>query len=290
MSSRFLRPAEWVLVVYFTYVAVTATFFPINAQPAWLIALCIAAVFGTLAYLEKHTGSRVITTLRDWTALAATIVAYREMDLFTPARHDHHLEAVWILWDRRLIHGFGFQRLIEFTGPGIPYLLEFCYFVVYAVGPFSMGILYAIGKPARSQRFLLLYLLGTLGAYACFPYFPSEPPRTVYPGTDMPNIVGWFRRSNLMVVGNYGIHSSVFPSAHVSSAFSAAFGMLQALPEKKAIGRGLLVYAALVAVSTVYGRYHFAIDAVAGFGVAVIVMLWTRSAIMPLHTRIRHSK
>ena len=290
MSSRLLRPAEWVLVGYFTYVALTATFFPINPLPAYLIALFIAAVFGTLAYLEKHTGSHIVTTLRDWTALAATIVAYREMDLFTPAHHDHHLEAVWIVWDRRLLHEFGFQRLIELSGPAIPYLLEFCYFVVYAVGPFSMAILYALGKPRRSQRFLLLYLLGTLGAYACFPFFPSEPPRTVYPGTDMPNIVGWFRHSNLLVVGNYGIHSSVFPSAHVSSAFSAAFGMLRALPEKKAIGRGLLVYAALVAVSTVYGRYHFAVDAAGGIGVALAVMLWTRSAIIPLHTRTRHLK
>ena len=287
VSSRFLRPAEWVLVVYFTYVAITATFFPINPRPAYLIAFSIAALFATLAYLEKRTGSRLITTLRDWTALAATIVAYREMDLFTPAHHNHHLEAVWIVWDRRLLHDFGFQRLIESTGVLIPWLLEFCYFIVYAVGPFSMAILYAIGKPKRSQRFLMLYLLGTLGAYACFPYFPSEPPRTVYPGTDMPNIVGWFRRSNLLVVGNYGIHSSVFPSAHVSSAFSAAFGMLQALPERKTIGYGLVIYAALVAISTIYGRYHYAIDAVAGLGIALAVMLCTRSAIMPFRSRSR---
>ena len=290
MSSRFLRPAEWVLVVYFAYVAITATFFPINPQPAYLVAITITAVFATLAYLEKLTGSRTITYLRDWTALAATIVAYREMDLFTPAHHDHHLEAVWILWDRRLLHDFGFQRLIESGGAVIPWLLELCYFVVYAVGPFSMGILYAVRKSERSQRFLVLYLLGTLGAYACFPYFPSEPPRTVYPGTDMPNIVGWFRRSNLLVVGNYGIHSSVFPSAHVSSAFSAAFGMLQALPERKNIGYGLVIYATLVAISTIYGRYHYAIDAVAGLGVALAVMLWTRSAIMPFRHRKRRLK
>ncbi len=282
------RPVEWVLIGYFTYVAVTATFFPINPRPAYLIALIIAVLFIALATLEHRTGNPIVTALRDWIALAATIAAYREMDLFTPAHHDHHLEAVWIVWDRRLLHDFGIQRLIESAGVLIPYLLEFCYFVVYAVGPVAMAILYAIGKPKRSQRFLLLYLLGTLGAYACFPYFPSEPPRTVYPGADMPNIIGWFRRSNLLVVGNYGIHSSVFPSAHVSSAFSAAFGMLQALPERKAIGHGLIVYASLVAISTFYGRYHYAVDAVAGLALALTVMMWARSAIMPFHTRYTH--
>jgi membrane-associated phospholipid phosphatase len=269
--SRFFRPAEWVLILYFTYVALASLFFPLhNPAAPYFLALTIAAVFTVLSYIETRTQSDFIHHLRNWTALACTIAAYREMDLFTPAHHDHHLEAVWILWDRSLLHAYGFQRYIESTGVLFPWLLEFCYLVVYAVGPFSLAILYIIGKPERSQRFLVVYLLGTLLAYACFPYFPSEPPRTVYPGTDMPNVVTWFRRSNLLVVGNYGIHSSVFPSAHVSSAFSAAFGMLQALPEKKSIGYALIVYAALVAFATIYGRYHYAIDAVAGVGIAIL--------------------
>jgi membrane-associated phospholipid phosphatase len=282
VSYRDFRPAERVLVVYFTYVAIASSFFPLNHSTPYLVALTIAGIFAALGYLEKTTTRPIIfRTLRDWTALAATLVAYREMDLFTPAHHDHHLEAIWIVWDRYLIHELGFQRVIESTGLLIPWILEFCYLVVYAVGPFSMAILYGLGKGERAQRFLVVYLLGTLLAYACFPYFPSEPPRTVYPGTDMPNIVTWFRRSNLLVVGNYGIHSSVFPSAHVSSAFAAGFGMLQALPERKSIGYGLVVYAALVAIATIYGRYHYAVDAVAGAGIAVAVMMLTRSAIMP---------
>ena len=46
----------------------------------------------------------------------------------------------------------------------------------------------------------------------------------------------------------------------------------------------------LLKYDTVYGRYHFAVDAVAGIGVALAVMVWTRSAIIPLHTRTRHLK
>ena len=33
----------------------------------------------------------------------------------------------------------------------------------------------------------------------------------------------------------------------------------------------MLVYAILVALSTIYGRYHYAIDAVAGLGIAIAV-------------------
>jgi membrane-associated phospholipid phosphatase len=49
--------------------------------------------------------------------------------------------------------------------------------------------------------------------------------------------------------------------------------MLQALPERKAIGYGILVYAALVAIATIYGRYHYAVDAVAGIAIAIGVQM-----------------
>ena len=77
----------------------------------------------------------------------------------------------------------------------------------------------------------------------------------------MPNVMTALRQLNLWLVGDYGIHSSVFPSAHVSSAFSAAWALLAYLPERKRFGWGMLVYAVSVAVATVYGRYHYAADA-----------------------------
>ena len=52
--------------------------------------------------------------------------------------------------------------------------------------------------------------------------------------------------------------------------------MLRALPERRAYGIGLLIYASLVAVATVYGRYHYAVDAVAGIGIALLARQLTK--------------
>jgi len=79
-----------------------------------------------------------------------------------------------------------------------------------------------------------------------------------------------FRRFNLGLLGHYGIHTSVFPSAHVSGSMAAAFAMIRLLPERKWIGRGLLILATLIAIATVYGRYHYAADAAAGLAVALL--------------------
>jgi membrane-associated phospholipid phosphatase len=77
-----------------------------------------------------------------------------------------------------------------------------------------------------------------------------------------------FRRMNLWILNHWDIHSSVLPSGHVAAAFSAAFAMRMAAPRRRALTGALLVVAVLVWVNTVYGRYHYAADGLAGLGVS----------------------
>jgi membrane-associated phospholipid phosphatase len=268
-----MRAAEWVLAVYFVYVALLTGLLglpPRSQEIAWTLAAVILTVILILAKLKWEI-------VRDWFALAGTLTAYREMNLFSPERHQHKLEQIWIVWDRVLLHQAGFQRAIESLGPVVPSILELAYLLVYAIAPFALAALYISYHPERAPRLTLYYVLGTLLAYACFPFFPSEPPRTVFAGMDMPNVTTWFRTSNMFVVGGYGIHSSVFPSAHVSSAFAAAMGMVHLLPEKPWVGRGMLIYACVVSLATIYGRYHYAVDAVAGLAVGLIAAFLIRT-------------
>jgi membrane-associated phospholipid phosphatase len=270
------RSSEWLLFGYFGYVALIACLFPLDPPVKWqaLVVLpLVASLLAALAAAESYGNREIFSVARDWIPLALTLVAYREMDLFTPLGRDYNLELRWVDWDRQLLYGAGWQGAIERFGAWVPGYLEFCYLLVYAVGPISVAILYTQRRRELVNRFLLVYLAGTLLAYALFPYFPSDPPRTLFSGVDMPNVVTPLRQFNLWIVGGYGIHSSVFPSAHVSSAFSVAWALLWLLPGKKRFGWAMLAYAASVAVATVYGRYHYAVDALAGFGVSVIAAL-----------------
>ena len=45
--------------------------------------------------------------------------------------------------------------------------------------------------------------------------------------------------------------------------------MLMYLPDRRRVGWGMLIYAVLVSIATVYGRYHYAVDALAGLGVSL---------------------
>lgn len=261
-----LRASERLLLVYFVYVAGISPWFPQAGWRPLAIAVTVAAL---LAVVARIPGKGFAIT-RDWLALGLMLAAYKSMNWFTPLQRDFHLERAWILWDHRVLYNWGWQARIESTGGLLPAWLEICYALVYAVGPFTLAMLYVHRRWKDTDRVLLLYLLGSLLAYGLFPYFPSEPPRTVFPGAEAPHTITFLRHFNLWVVGGYGIHSSVFPSAHVSSAFSAAWALLLLLRQNRVIGWGMLFYAVSVALATVYGRYHYAVDALAGFGVSLV--------------------
>ena len=221
-----LRSSEQLLILYFTYVAVTSRliFSPITEiWKPWTMAAAIAFIIYVLALKDS--------VIRDVAPVFYTLAAYREMNWFTPATHDHHLERVWIVWDRWLLNDYHLRAAIESLGSLLPSYFELCYALVYVVAPVGIAFLFAHRRRDRMNTFWIAYLAGTLGAYALFPFFPSEPPRTVFPSADFPHIVTDLRQFNLFIVGGYGIHSSVFPSAHVSSAFSAAWGLSAAIPD-----------------------------------------------------------
>lgn len=275
-AVRFLRKSEWILVGYFLYVVGVSLFIDIPPQVRTRVLVVNAAVIAAylaLGFCFSGRASRLLNIFRDWTPFFLVPLCYREMGWFAPAEHTYELERVWIVWDRRLLHDWGVRDAIEALGPVLPAYLEICYTLVYLLAPFVMLMLYAyLYRREASDRFLFIYLLGTLLSYALFPYFPSEPPRTVFPLDDMPRIDTVFRQINWWILKDAGIHTSVFPSAHVSASCSVVFGAFLIMKR----GRWAPYAAAAVTLgifwATIYGRYHFAVDSVAGVGVSLVAL------------------
>ena len=275
-AVRFLRKSEWILVGYFLYVVGVSLFIDIPPHVrtrVLVVNATVIAAYLALGFCFSGRASRVLNIFRDWTPFFLVPLCYREMGWFAPAEHTYELERVWIVWDRWLLHDWGVRDAIEALGPVLPAYLEICYTLVYLLAPFVMLMLYAyLYRREASDRFLFIYLLGTLLSYALFPYFPSEPPRTVFPLDDMPRIDTVFRQINWWILKDAGIHTSVFPSAHVSASCSVVFGAFLIMKR----GRWAPYAAAAVTLgifwATIYGRYHFAVDSVAGVGVSLAAL------------------
>lgn len=268
-----MRPSEWLIAAYFTYTAMCSVVMDVRpGVPAilWTVNALVIATLLLLVFAENLRHRKILSIMRDWYPITLMLLAYREMGWLAPTVHHYRYEQTWIQWDRLLLNHYGLRDAIESLGPLIPSMLDISYSLVYTIAPFCMAWLYYRRLMKRMDAFLLVFLSGIFGAYMLFPFFPSEPPRAVFPNADLPNVVTMFRRFNLALLGNYGIHLSVFPSAHCSGAFSAAFAMREVLPEEPWVWRMIFVLACSIATATVYGRYHYAADAAAGIGIALL--------------------
>jgi len=266
-----LRAVDWVLGVFFLYTAVLAIVLPISTQVRLTTVAVNIAVLCAIPFFVNWPRARSRQLIRDCYPLALVVLAYKQMGWFAPDRHDYRLERIWIRWDDLLLRDWGLKSAVEVFGSLVPMILELSYLLVYLTGPLCLLIIYRYKRTDRAGDFLLVYVLGLLLSYGQFPFWPSEPPRVVFAESLQP-AASIVRNVNLAVVGNAGIRTSVFPSAHVSGVFAAALALFLLFRDKAWIWRGMAVYAFCVAIATVYGRYHYAVDASAGFIVAIVAL------------------
>ncbi|MBI5086790.1 MAG: phosphatase PAP2 family protein [Acidobacteria bacterium] len=288
MKNLRFRRSELFFSAYFIYAAAVALFRPIPTDIRVLIVYLNSALilwFCLFAWANKERGFLALDHVRDWYPIPLILLAFREMGWMALPHASTSFEDYWVVWDRRLLYQWGLKSAIESLGPLLPNILELSYLLVYIVPILTAIVFYRCKAREKLDDAYSILLFGTLTAYALYPFFPSEPPRSVFPSSDLP-VLSALRRLNLAIVGQYGIHTSVFPSGHSAAAFSAAFAVMRLLPARRWLGRAFLALAASIAVATVYGRYHFAVDAIAGLALAWLALglsyRWKTTSTPPL--------
>ena len=266
MRRRSYRSSEILLLAYFAYAAALAIWFGLPVAAIVKASTLLAAAIVFFAFMARFRGGR--SAWRDSSPPLVLLAAYRELELFAAPSPSHLLENSWQALDRTLLIARHVRAAIESAGWLLPLYFELTYLLVYGIGFFSVLMVYRAHRRDLADRVLFVYLLGTLLAYSIIPFYPSEPPRSLFTDSG-PLVTTPLRQLNLLIVNGAGVHTGVFPSAHVSSAFSAAWALLFLLREKRWAGWLMLIYAVSVAIATVYGRYHYAADAIAGFAVSL---------------------
>lgn len=267
-----LRRSEWLLFVFFLYVVVLVQWRGGGSPQRGTLALLIPLALLALAWADSRSSGRFWSMVRDWVPALLVLIAYWSADWVPQPHGGGALEHALIGWDRSLLNDWGLRVAIERFGVFLPAVLDLAYLLIYAVPPLAIAYFYIRHERRRLDDFLFPFLLGTLMTYSMLPLFPSEAPRFVFAGQDLPGVETVFRRFSLWILNHCDIRSSVFPSGHVTVAFSAAFAMLLAMPERRRAGWTLLAIALLVLVDTVYGRYHYAADGLAGLLVSLVAL------------------
>ena len=120
------------------------------------------------------------------------------------------------------------------------------------------------GSIEAADHFWTAVLLAGFLCYVSLPWLVSRPPRML---EDSLIDVSAVRRVNLGALDRFSHGWNTFPSGHVAVSLAAG---LSVLPVSASAGVAFLIVATAIFVGAVWGRYHYAVDAVLGLLVGII--------------------
>ena len=263
------------------YLATTALLIGIlgRALPDWpsRVAVHLVACAGLLVVLRPDPWPRMLVVARDWHPLVLFPLLYREVEALAAVMGDWRLTQTVAATDAALFGGQPSLYLSERL-PFVPLseFLHFCYFAYVVVIPALAAWWYFGNRRAAFHELVLLLAVVMYGSYLFFILFPVDSPYYRFDRLAAPLAGHPFFDLVHAMSARGGARGGAFPSAHVSGAVVV---ILVAWRHQRRAAVLLAPIVLGVIVATVYGRFHYALDVIAGAGLALTVVgLYTIAA------------
>lgn len=277
-------PKRWFVheLAFLAFGAGTTLALAARAGPLHPVTLHVAAatalVVGVVLALRRMR-SELWQKLRLAAGYAFGLWFYGLIEDITPALGTRTHDATLLAIDRAVLGETPSVWLARIATPALTDVLSVCYlsYHAYLCSALFVGLL----RPVERMRRLCepVYTALALG-YVGYLLVPAVGPAPAFPKLfTAPVTGGALTAANAWVVGNGGSVYDVFPSLHV--AISLALMAHDAREERWRFKLMLPVMVGLV-LSTLYLRYHYAVDLVAGTVLFLAVDVAFRRARQPL--------
>ena len=146
------------------------------------------------------------------------------------------------------------------------FILHFCYASYYWIILVSPLFLFFRRSRESFERGGFILALGFFACYVVFGFFPVAGPRYFFGNATGPIAeVATARFEHWLTEGGSAI-GTAFPSSHVAATTCAVFALWR---DARKLALCIAPFALGLAIGTVYGQFHYAVDAVAGlcFGI-----------------------
>lgn len=263
------------------YLALALAFTLLHGPRSWPASLLLpaglllAAALAGLAAPRARRGGPLARFLAEFYPLALLPALYTHVGLVNLSRgvaHDERVQA----WEQALFSSQpSYDWIRAFPSPAFSVLMHAAYVSYYAILATAPGGLWLAGRRAAARATVLLTMAAFYACYAISLVFPVAGPRYLFPPADNEaTAVRLAVLTNRLLEGG-SAWGTAFPSSHVAAGLVAACCAWRGL---RPLGAVLLPAAILLSFATVYGQFHYAVDALAGAGLAALVLLLGRRA------------
>jgi len=250
-------PIDGVIIFYLALTGLLSLALP---KPGIIPGLHVLLILAILL-LRRQTGPRW-TLLRECYSVPLVPLLYMEIDTLSGLAGGRVYDSTVLAWEHAL---FGEPSPAMWLSERLPWyslseLLHLCYLSYYLLFFVLAVRLYRRVNKSDFQNYLWLAHPACFVAYLVQVFFPVQGPRPLFPPL-AEHLQGPFWRFCHFLCGQGAAGAAAFPSGHVTLATVVA---LAAHRYDRAASRWLTPLCLGLTISTVYGRFHYAVDAIAG--------------------------
>lgn len=277
----FLRSADVVTIGFVIVItAVEVIYFPLlQNAPLFILGnifFCTAIFFSARYTASTEQPNKAILLFRDWYLYAAILFIYMQASSIPYPIHGRDYDDVLINLDRMIFGGDPTRWIYQFAHPLITEILQIAYssYYIFYIALFIEFYRRGDRKEFDSGSMLVVYAFYL--SYVGYLLVPAIGPRFTLHNfsTIDAELPGLFLTEHLRMFINSGggvpvgafdsiatVNRDTFPSGHTELTLTAIY---LAFTLKAKIRWGLLVVGSLLIISTVYMRYHYVVDVLAG--------------------------
>ncbi len=268
-AGRF-SPADKVVIAYLIIIAALAVVFAERVNSWWQVIAGHALLIALIALMAKW--SRGLFLMRGWYPIVLIPLLYKELEYLIPRIHPRDFDWQLAAIDHRIFGAHPTVLLERVTWPMFTEILQLSYITYYFLPLILGGVLWIKGWFRRFHFLLFVVVLGFFLSYLGYIAVPATGPRFILADQQTIPLSGVlvfdFLRHTLDRAE--GITRDCFPSGHVELTLLVLY---YAHRFHRRTFWWLLPFGSALIVSTVYLRYHYVIDVIAGALLALAIIL-----------------
>ena len=265
------------LTLSFVVLLTAIILFNISSLPSWpqlifTYSLLALAVMVLAALHKRAPGRRLFSFLHDFIPIIGVFVIFNSLGDIIPFIRQHYYDDVLIRLDYLLFAAHPTVWMERFNNAWLTALFQVAYIGYYFM-PVALGaLLFIKNKQGEFETAVFAIVLCFYLSYIGYVLFPAVGPRFSLNHLQTADLqtgpmTQWIRQTLNSLEHN---KTDAFPSGHTAVAlvtlfYARKFG-------ERALYRVLVPAVSALIVSTVYLRYHYVVDVIAGILLAVLTI------------------
>lgn len=259
---------EWVTFAYTAWLGAILLVCHRNIEHApRYIAIHIAIASGILglALAEQRTQNKLTRFARHWYPLPLYIFFFEELQGLVHAISQNWFDRWLIQFDFNLAGIHPSLWLAQFATPALNDFMQFAYMTYFLYLIILPAILYARRERLAFWTVMVSTAIAHYSVYVMAILLPVESPYYSLASLQSKSLAGGACTAVINLIEHFGrVHGAAFPSAHVAGSLVA---ILASWRYRRWLFWVCLPFFASMCVATVYGRYHYVADVLAGLAV-----------------------